>query len=364
MSTRCLSRLTWAVLALASVSAFGQFRQDNLVSNGFIPAGNDDQLLVNPWGLAFGPTGPFWTANYGTGTSTIYDKEGNNLPIAGFMSVAVPAVQHTDRVSNPTGIVFNGGNGFVVKGNGPVNGSRLAGPARFIFATEEGTISGWSPVANPGSAIIAVDRSNAEDGVTNDVYKGLAIAQWNGKSFIYATNFRNGSVEVFDEKFRMTGRFTDPNLPVGYRPYGIQFDGQFLVVTFTHISAGQPNAARPSGYVSLFHPNGNYIKRLVSQGKLNQPWGVALVKKQWGPFKNALLIGNAGDGKINAYHWRSGHFMGTLMSDDGRPVVIDGLRALAFGNGVTSDANKLYFTAGPNRGEDGLLGSLSFVQAP
>jgi uncharacterized protein (TIGR03118 family) len=334
-----------ASLFLTCLSAANaDFEQTNLVSDGFIAAEHFDPNLVNAWGLSLSPTGPFWVANNGTGTSTLYDGEGNAFPPGNPLIVDVLP---TDD-SSPTGTVFNSTEGFRIASMG------LEGPSRFLFVSEEGRITGWNPDVDPMHALVAVDNSSRMA-----VYKGLALARNGRGTYIYATNFRDGVVEVYDSRFRWVTNFTDPNMESGYAPFGIQTVGQRIIVTYAkQDDEHEDDVAGPgNGFVDVFLPNGHLLHRLISHGALNSPWGVAKAPAHFGDFRNLLLIGNFGDGTINAYRM-NGDFVGTMTNEDGEPMIIDGLWALMFGNGVLSDKSDLYFTAGPEDETHGVFGEI------
>lgn len=336
-----LGRLAASFVVLGTSFALA-FQQHNLVSDGFVPADHTDLNLVNPWGLALSPTGPFWIANNGTATSTVYDAEGNPFPSSEPLIVTIPP-----DGSKPTGLVFNGGNGFTI----PETGFTV--PSRFIFATESGTILGWNAQANASSAITMVDNSGS-----NAVYKGLAIAQSKGGTFIYATNFASGYVETYDSHWRQTARFTDPNMEAGYAPFGIQAIGPFLFVTYAKRGIDGDDEPGPgNGFVDMFLTNGRLVRRFASHGVLNSPWGIARAPFSFAPYGGAILIGNFGNGRINVFNF-GGHFLGAL-TDDLQIIEIEGLWALSFGNGgLGGDRDDLYFTAGPGDEDHGVFGEI------
>lgn len=336
LETRCLLQATAA-----------QFTEVNLVSDGSAPAAFTDPNLVNAWGLAASPTGPFWVANNGTGTATLYDGHGQAQPLV----VKIPSPAGSSDTAAPTGEVFNGTSGFAVTANGQT------GPAAFLFATEQGTISGWNPTVDPTNAVVAVDNS-----ATGAIYKGLATGTINGQQVIYATDFHNGKVDVFDANFNpvtVTGGFTDRRLPVGYAPFGIaNINGQIYVSYARQDAAGEDDVpGRGRGFVDVYSNDGVLVRRLIRQGRLNAPWGMAVAPADFGAFSNDLLVGNFGDGTINVYNPTSGRFLGTLRDRNNVPINIDGLWALSFGNGGSAGAtNTLFFTAGPDDEQHGLFG--------
>ncbi|ALK95944.1 NHL repeat family protein [Massilia sp. WF1] len=313
------------------------FATRSLVGDVGTAADHTDAKLVNAWGIAFNPTGFVWVANNGSATSTLYD--GNGVPQT--LVVAIPPGA-SGATASPTGIVFNGNPGFQVTQNG------ASGNSAFIFAAENGTLSGWSPGVNRTNAIVAVDN-----GAGGAVYKGLAIASFGGVNYVYAADFRNGVVDVYDSNWRraaLPGNFTDPNLPAGYAPFGIQALGGRIYVAYALRTAGSIDETKGDGrgIVDVFEASGVLVRRLVTGGALNAPWGMAMAPANFGDASNMLLVGNFGDGKINAYKADSGEFAGTLSKADHTPIVIDGLWGIAFGNGVSNQpTNTLFFAAGP-----------------
>jgi uncharacterized protein (TIGR03118 family) len=312
------------------------FLQTNLVSNGGVPALVTDTNLVNPWGISFSATSPFWIADNGTGLSTLYRGTGAIVPLV----VTVPDA--TGAPGAPTGTVFN-----------PTS-ANFSGD-RFLFATEGGNIDGWQ---SGTTAAVRVTTGDA-------VYKGLAL----DANRIFATDFVGGKIDTFDNAYAPltpSGGFTDPTLPAGYAPFGIQNIGGTLYVTYALQSGGPDEVSGPGhGYVDEFDSNGNFIKRLISGGELNSPWGVAMAPAGFGEFGGDLLVGNFGDGRINAFDPFTGTFLGALTDSSGTPIEIDGLWGIAFGNsGAGSDPGKLYFTAGPHEEADGLFGSLTAIPEP
>ena len=357
----CAAISLLAMVVLGSIVAVAQehnasrrYKQVNLVSDIEGLAAVTDPNLVNPWGVAFSSTSPFWVSDNGTGVSTLYNGEGTPIPLI----VTIPPPSGSTDTSTPTGTVFNGPAGFVVSKDG------TSAPAFFIFDTEDGTISGWSPTVDLHNAVLVVDNSQpgGVDGSTEGaVYKGLAIAQTGNGSFIYANNFRDGIVEMYDANFNFVGSFTDPDLPPRYAPFGIRnIDGQ-LYVTFAEQGEGKKDdvAGRGHGFVDVFDTSGHLLRRFVSRGRLNSPWGLALAPANFGKFSGALLIGNFGDGRINAYDPVSGRFLGNLRNQHGQALSIDGLWTITFGNGgFAGSPNELFFTAGINDEADGLFGKL------
>jgi uncharacterized protein (TIGR03118 family) len=321
--------------------------QTNLVSDIKGVGRYQDTNLVNPWGLAFAPGGPFWISDNGTGLSTLYNGQGKNQ---GF-SVNVPGPT-VGTSGTPTGIVFNGAAGF------DVTGTDGTGSSVFIFATEDGTIAGWSPSADPNNAIIAVNNSPGA------VYKGLAQASNATGTFLYATNFRAGTIDVFDSNFNqvtLSGNFTDPNLPATFAPFGIQAINGDLYVTYAKQDAAKHDDVPGGGhgFIDVFTTDGNLVERFATRGPLNSPWGLAVAPKNYGDFSNDLLVGNFGNGKINAFDLSTGAFLDALKDTTGHPLKIGGLWGLKFGGGAPAGKpNTLFFTAGTNGEADGTFGSL------
>ena len=335
-----------ASMWLASPSLAASYVQHNLVSD--IPGMADftDPDLINPWGIAFGPTTPFWISDNHTGLSTLYSGTGVKQALV----VTIPPPLGGTPPGAPTGVVFNSG----------ASAGTFLGD-RFIFATEGGTINGWQPSVGT-TAVPRVDNSPS-----SAVYKGLAIAA----SSLYAANFHSAAIDVFDANYTpvvLPGGFLDPTLPVGYAPFNIQEINGTLFVTYALQDAAKqddvPGAGH--GFIDEFSTSGVLIRRFASMGPLNSPWGLALAPASFGSFGGDLLVGNFGDGHINAYDLTTGAFVGSLTDASNNPITIPGLWGLRFGNnGLGFDTNKLYFTAGIPGGpggqleEHGLFGSIS-----
>ena len=354
-----LSGVAQTAPARAGGIASRSYVQTNLVSD--IPglAAHTDPNLKNPWGTSVGPGTPIWVSDNHAGLTTLYDSAGNPQPL----QVAIPAPPSAGpgAVGAPDGQAFNtldpNSTEFVVSKN------EKSGPAFFLFATEDGTIAGWNPNVDKANAVIAVDRSTATDsaGDVGANYKGLALVSTPQGKFIYATSFRFGKVEVFDNHFNLVNSFTDPTIPAGFAPFGIHNIGGNLYVTFAKQGPGKgDDDARPgNGFVDVFAPNGDLIQRLVSRDKLDSPWAVTLAPSTFGAFGGDILVGNFGNGRIHAYDRTTGEYEGTLSGPGGGPVVIDGLWGLRF-SPTTPGAgpNTLFFTAGLNHEADGLFGTL------
>lgn len=350
-------------ISTVAATETSSFRQVNLVADAPGAAQRVDANAVNTWGLASGPFGPWVAADNGTGKASSYSGEGHSI----FQTVDVPAPG--GGAGKPTGDIFNRAvlfdqHTFTIK-----EGTK-SGPSLYMFATEDGTIAGWNFFVDSHKAVIAVDRSAATDGQgdTGAVYKGLASGSRAGKPFIYATNFHFGTIEAFDQNFQLVQSFTDPQLahtcPAPgqcYAPFGIQNIHGQLYVTFALQKPGKVDdqAGAGNGFVDVFNPDGTMVKRLVSHGNLNAPWGLAMAPREFGQFSGDLLVGNFGDGTINAYDPDTGAMKGTLKDQHGNTIAIDGLWGIAFGNGgLAGDRNELFFAAGPGDEAHGLFGKV------
>lgn len=336
-----------AVLLLALLAALPAFAAEpgnsyqrrDLVSDGGVPAEHVDADLINGWGLAASPAGPWWVNAADSGKSLLYNGEGVKNPLV----VAVAGA--------PTGIVFNGGPGFVIAG---------AGAARFLFASEDGTISAWSPLLAPNTqSVVVVDSSAAAAS-----YKGLAIDSTTAGTRLYAADFHNARVDVFDGTFAPVsapGAFTDPNLPAGYAPFGIQtLAGSVYVAYALQDEEGEEEVAGPGlGVVDKYDFAGHLLARVAAGGALDAPWGLALAPAGFGRFSGKLLVGNFGNGRINVFDPVTFEPKGHLKGRNGKAIVIDGLWGIAFGNnGMAGPKTTLFFAAGPEDEEHGLFGRL------
>ncbi len=330
------------------------FTRVNLVSDIAGVARFTDPNLVNPWGLAFGPTTPFWVADNGAGVATLYNGHGQAFPTATPLVVAIPSPT-SPTGGTPTGAVFNSNTSdFVLPGS-----ATMSGAATFLFATEDGTILGWNATVSPTSAVIAVNNSTS-----GAVYKGLAIASTSQGSFLYATNFHAGVVEMYDRTFKLVKTFTDPNVDPNFAPFGIQNIGGKLFVTFALQllpDKHDDQAGAGNGFVDVFNTDGTLMTRFASHGTLNSPWGLALAPASFGQFGDDILVGNFGDGRINVFD-TSGNFKGQLLDPEGNPLTINGLWSLQFGSGAANNGptNQLFFTAGIADESHGLFG---FIEA-
>ncbi|CAE6831394.1 TIGR03118 family protein [Paraburkholderia nemoris] len=345
-----------SVAALTSLVACGgssgsinsqSFTSTVLVSDGAVSAPHTDPNLKNAWGIAFNPKGFVWVADNGTSVATLYD--GNGVP----QSLIVSIPNGTSGPANPTGIVFNGTTDFTVSQGGK------SGVGAFIFSGEGGTITAWAPAVAPTNAIVMFD-----DGSGGAVYKGLALASNGTANFLYATDFHNNKIDVFDKNFAkvaMPGKFQDATLPAGFAPFGIQAIGAKLFVTYAKQDAAAHDNVDGSGlgFVDVFDTSGNLLQHFASAGPLNAPWGVAQAPGNFGRFSGDILIGNFGDGTINAFDPASGQSLGAINLPNGTAFVQPGLWGIAFGNGLDNQpTNTLFFAAGPNDEADGVYGRI------
>jgi uncharacterized protein (TIGR03118 family) len=349
--------------AIAAVAAFGAFGwhaalgagylQSNLAADQPGVALVQDPELIDPWGIAINPTGTFWLSARATDVSTVYSgdvtrTDGTRSPfVKSALTVTIPG-------GRPTGQVFNGSNDFVV------TSGTFSAPARFIFASDTGHITGWNAAVPP-----PVPSRNAQLKATTPgaVYTGLAIGNNGSGNLLYAADFHGGAIDVFDRTYTpitLAGSFVDPAIPADYAPFNIQNAGGKLYVTYARPQLKGDAVVRGGhGFVSVFDLDGNYLNRLLSKDHLNSPWGVALAPADFGEFSGALIVGNSGNGHINAFDSTTGEFLGRLRDNAGEPIQIDGLFGLEFGNGtVSGDRNALYFAAAPDGGQHGLFGSL------
>jgi len=298
-----------------------------------------DPNVVNPWGIAVSRSGVVWVVNNGTGVATVYFSDGRPFPNpANRLIVTIPASANNTEGANPTGIVGNSTQFFKVS-----NGTNSL-PAEFIFVSEDGMISGWNQQLGSGQAFPAVDN-----GASDAVYKGVTRGFVNGHNYVYVTNFHSGVVETYDENFIAQAGFpfADPNLPAGFAPFNIRnLNGQLYVTYAKQDNPADADDDVPgpgNGFVDIFNLNGQFVKRLVSNGALNSPWGLEIVN-------GALWVGNFGDGRINVYGPNSGNFQGSPRDSFGNGLQFDVLWALVFGN------SGLYSTAGIAEEAHGIFG--------
>ena len=374
---------TTAAILICGIAARAALADDNsydvtkLTSDIAGQAQNTDPVLQNAWGVAFTPgASPFWIADNATGCSTLYDGAGvpqpvtqppnplrvkiplpgNNVPNTACKPVN-PNNPPSPTPAAPTGMVWNPSATFLVPG------TNIA--AVFIWATENGTIAAWAPTLS--------DTSHAVEAVNNSpsaVYKGLVFGTNVHGVFLYATDFRGGKIDVFAGKgatgFRpatsaeIPGSFSDPALPAGFAPFGIQnINGNLFVTYALQNGAKHDDVAGPgNGFVDIYDTEGNLLQRFASGRPLNSPWGVTRASFAFGRFSGDVLVGNFGDGQINAFE-SNGNFRGTLRGGKGKPIAIDGLWTLTLGGGRNSNSETLYFTAGPNGEADGLFGTIT-----
>ncbi|PYU23364.1 MAG: TIGR03118 family protein [Acidobacteria bacterium] len=379
-----------AALALVPAVTFAQhYKQTNLVTD--LKSGakfTNDNNLKNPWGLTRSVTGPWWMADNNAGVSTLYDGTG----AARSLVVTIPGPNGTVpcplggpvtpncSVSAPTGIVFNGSPDFDLNPGDPSTA------AAFIFATEDGTISAW---AGGVAATLEVDHSAIPTAAEGAVYKGMTIGEFQGKRYLYVTNFRAGKVEVYDTNFKQVNlsdeggegeeSFDDERIPKGFAPFNIQNIGGSLFVTYAKQDQTKHDDVPGAGlgFVDIFSPSGKLLTRFEHGSWLNAPWGVVWTPRDFGEFSNNILVGNFGSGQIAAYNGFTGQFMGLMRDQNDQVLSIDGLWGLAFGNsaagcpstppmgsnlpkcGAAGPYNNLFFTAGINGEADGLFGTLT-----
>jgi uncharacterized protein (TIGR03118 family) len=344
----CVAAVVAGMLVLAPSalgSGVGPYAQRNLVSDQPGKAELMDPDLVNAWGLAFGPQTPAWVANNGSDNSTLYTGGVMGSPVAKFpLTVSIPG-------GAPTGMVFNGTSAF------DIGSGMSSGPAMFIFSSEAGRITAWNQMLMPLTKARTVAK------VHDAIFKGLAIAASRHGPRIYATDFHNRRVDVWNGSFDRVKRhaFRDPMIPKRYAPFGIDSVKGRIVVTYAKQDkdAEDDVAGRGHGFVDVFSTGGKLLRRFASRGPLNSPWGLVLAPRGFGPASGKLLIGNFGNGRINVYRWASGKLRGALSRQSGKPVKIPGLWALEFGNGVIGTSRTLLFTSGPGDESHGLFGELT-----
>ena len=338
-AARCVTVMTTAAMSLAfaatpaTPSPANSYLVHNLVSDLPDTADFQDPNLVNPWGLATTATSPFWIGNNGTGTSTLYGTTG--APIA--LVVTIPTT------SGPTGGAVSG----TIANTTTFFTVATGKAASFLFCTEDGTVSGWNSSVNATAAIITVDNSKV-----NSVFKGCVTGGTAAAPILYVTDFHNGVVDMFDGSFTPIAApkaFLDPSIPAGYAPFNIANFGGKIYVTYAKQDSAKHDdvAGAGNGYVDVFDGSGTLVTQLISRGALNAPWGMQIAPASFGQFGGALLVGNFGDGTINAFDPAKGTLIGTLKDSTGHNLAIPGLWGLLFGNGGRGgDTSTLYFTAG------------------
>ena len=310
-----------------------------------------DPNLKGAWGISESSTSPFWISDAGSGLSTLYTSTGSVIPLV----VTIPPSKTVGATGTgtPTGTVSNATTGFAIA---------TGEAASFIFATLDGTISGWNHTVNATEAQAMVDNS-----ATGAVYTGLAIGTSGSNTYLYAANLNSGTIDVFDSNYKavtLPNAFQDSNLPAGYAPFNIQNLAGNLYVAYALQNTGKTFAVpgAGNGYVDVYSTAGSLMDRLISGGRLNSPWGLAIAPSNFGDYASDLLVGNFGDGTVNVFNPTTGAYMATLNDVYGTPIVIPNLWALQAGNGGSGgDANAIYFTAGipgPDNMTHGLLGRL------
>lgn len=323
--------LTMSFVFSAGSSAFGQYTVTSLITT------SGDANLVNAWGMAYATGGPFWISDEGTGKSTVYDASGGIVPLV----VTIPAA--AGAKGSPTGIVANATTGFVVTQNG------VSGPSSFIFATMDGTISGWSPSVNATSAVVAVNNHATAN------YTGLTMATAGGKTFLYAANTATNQIEIYDSNFHLTKTFGDATL-TGLKVYGVQAIKGKVYVTFDGASGAAIDVFSTSGtLIRLLNKNG-------AGGPILAPWGLALAPSTFGTLSGRLLVGNVNNGQIHAINLSTGKVVGTMKDATNKVITIPGLWTLLFGGGSVSNngnTNQLFFAAGTSNYKTGEFGVIN-----
>jgi uncharacterized protein (TIGR03118 family) len=308
------------------------------------PAAITDSGLVNAWGISYSPAGPFWVSSNGAATSTVYRVDPlTQATVKSALTVAIPGA------GNVTGQVFN-----------PGGASQLHGD-NFLFVSEDGTVSGWRSAL--GTSAETLNSLSA-------IYKGAAYGNDGTNSYLYAADFHGGTINVFKGNAAapvLSGNFTDPTLPAGYAPFNVQNLNDSLFVAYAKQDSASPDevAGAGLGYVDQFDLQGHFVARVAGGGALNAPWGMAIAPDTFGELAGSLLVGNFGDGRINAYDLNSHALLGQLTGPDGHPLSIDGLWGLSVGNdGLAGSSHVLYFTAGPGDERHGLFGVIQSVPEP
>jgi uncharacterized protein (TIGR03118 family) len=334
--------------------------QTNLVSDIKGLAATTDPNLQNPWGISQNTEGQFRAADNATGVSTEYSASGQIIGTP----VTIPTPPGVAPPSAPNGNVFNTTSDFVISHDGK------SAPATVIFSSENGTIVGFNPAVDPNEGILEADLSQS-----GAVFKTLTAGSVNGANYIYASDFHNGTVDVFNGQFQLvhlSGSFTDPNIPAGFAPFGLKNVNGTLFVTYAKQDGARHDdvAGVGNGFIDEFTLSGNFIERFASQGLLNSPHGIAVAPDNFGQFSNALLVGNFGDSKVNAFNLNTGQFLGQLTDAHGNTLILNGgfknesdtkgLWGLTFGDGQNGAAtNSLFFAAGINDENDGLFGKVT-----
>jgi uncharacterized protein (TIGR03118 family) len=346
-----MRKLCVLLFVVGSLSAQNSYFVHNLVSDLTGMADYVDHNLINPWGNGFSSGSPFWIGNNGTGTSTLYGDSGAPIPLV----VKIPAAAGATTPGKVTGVIYNGNaNAFLVSGQTPV----------FMFCSEDGVISGWSPKVDMTNAKVIVDNS-----ASGAKYDGCALGGTATAPMLYAADYGTGKVIAWDMNMKpVTVGFVNSAIPAGFAPFNIQNLGGTLYVSYaaqpgTQTSGGSPYATAASGYVATYDMTGVLLGNLSGPGIFNYPWGMAIAPASFGKYANMVLVGNFGDGTIHAFDPKAGALMGTLEDATGNPITIEGLWSLNFGNGKASDSATLYFTAGIQAQTHGLLGSIQAAPA-
>lgn len=350
------------------------FVQTALVSDIPGAAAHTDPVVVNPWGFTETATGQFQLSNNGTGTAAVFAADGT--PLGAPIMIPPPAGSPAGTTSTPNGQLTNSTSDFVI-----TEGGRSA-PATVLFSTEDGTIAGFNSAVDPSNAIIAADQS-----ASGAVYKLIAMGTAGGANYLYATNFRNGTVDVFDKNFALhtftAGQFTDPNTPAGFAPFGVKNINGTLFVTYAKQDSDMHDdvAGPGNGFIDEFDTSGRFLMRFASGTAaggtlttLNSPIGMTIAPKGFGDFGGDLLVGNFGDSHVSAFNLRTGRFLGQLLDTNGNPLVLNGgvngpdtkgLWGIAFGNGQGGAGQRtLFFAAGPNDEQDGVFGAVNLASKP
>ncbi len=310
------------VLLFSSAAMAQSYHAVNLVSNLKGRAKNLDTLLANPWGLVYAPGSPFWISDEASGWSTLYNGAGDKESL----QVIVPPASG-NRPGMPTGIVYNGSSEFQID----------TWTSIFIFATLDGTISGWSTF-NPTAALIGATNPGAS-------YTGLAITNYSSNNSLFAADAANNKVDMYDGTFTLVGSFTDSTIPDGFAPFGIQDIGGQVYVTYAATNGG------PGGYIDIFTESGSFVKRFAEGRRFNQPWGLAVAPSNFGPLSGTLLItNNSSGGIINGFNLKTGRFVDAIKDSSGKAIHLNGIWGIEFGGGTANNGktNQLFWTAGPN----------------
>ena len=326
-----------ALVLLISGVAIAQYKVTNLTSNQKGKAKHFDANLVNGWRLTYAPDGPIFVADTGTGLATAYNAAGAPQKTV----VTVPSASGTG-IGFPTGIVYNGSKEFLAGG----------APAMFLFGTLDGTISGWSP-ATGKKAIIPVNNSGS-----GASYNGLAVTTKKSGNFVFAPDFTNNRVDVYDGKLKFVTSLVDKTIPANFVPLNVQDIGGQIYVAYANADASKGN-----GFIDIFKENGVFVKRFTQGKPLNQPYYFAAAPKNFGPLSNTLLVSNNTDsGTINGFNLKTGKFVGTIKNAAGKPIKIDQIWGIHFGGGkaINGKRNQLFFAAGPDDNNDGLFGVIEF----